>query len=464
MTRQVYENSMIAHIWANESQESARSHNGQFYFEGPRIYSYGSHFVAGLIARNKAGQRYVFVTGRRYSVTTSKHIGYVWRALPLLNGVTVPVLTEFDSDIRYAGHRLTATEKAKAIRAAIVKQYTLGLYGDALTQVCAAFDLSRSLNAIQKEGAAILAKKAKEEKAKKAALSLRSATLYADMTDREFQARIMYYADWSNVSRLANFATDLFRMHRDTKGKLGKRATAMLAARIKQARAAKGEWEALRARKHGRDNAKRAIKVIRQVNAAIEIHIPIETRAGFLDSMPKYQLQQLSESLLQVAGKLRPVSRTLAIERAAQCESLIAEIERQQAAERFAREQAARVAWLSGETGMSYTRFSDEWGGALCRVIGDELQTSHGARVPLGHAVKVFQFVKLCKEQGRNWTRNGTTIRVGHFHVDSVSAPGDFVAGCHKFHWPEIERVARVAGLFETVASEAALESTYAGA
>lgn len=32
-------NSMVAHLWANESKESANGSN--FYFEGESIYSYG---------------------------------------------------------------------------------------------------------------------------------------------------------------------------------------------------------------------------------------------------------------------------------------------------------------------------------------------------------------------------------------------------------------------------------------
>ena len=44
-------NSMIAHLWANEKKESANGSN--FFFEGESIYSYGYHFEAGRIVRNK---------------------------------------------------------------------------------------------------------------------------------------------------------------------------------------------------------------------------------------------------------------------------------------------------------------------------------------------------------------------------------------------------------------------------
>lgn len=46
---------MVAHLWANEKQESANGSN--FYFEGESIYSYGRHFEVGRIVRNKRGEK-----------------------------------------------------------------------------------------------------------------------------------------------------------------------------------------------------------------------------------------------------------------------------------------------------------------------------------------------------------------------------------------------------------------------
>lgn len=48
-------NSMVAHLWANEKRESANGSN--FYFEGESIYSYGRHFEVGRIVRNKRGEK-----------------------------------------------------------------------------------------------------------------------------------------------------------------------------------------------------------------------------------------------------------------------------------------------------------------------------------------------------------------------------------------------------------------------
>lgn len=74
-------NSMVAHLWANEQQESANGSN--FYFDGSSIYSYGRHFEAGRIVRNKRGERAYLVNTTYYSKTTAcKHMPKVWGAIP----------------------------------------------------------------------------------------------------------------------------------------------------------------------------------------------------------------------------------------------------------------------------------------------------------------------------------------------------------------------------------------------
>lgn len=50
-------NSMVAHLWAHEQEESASGSN--FFFEGASIYSYGHHFEVGRIVKNKQGKKEV---------------------------------------------------------------------------------------------------------------------------------------------------------------------------------------------------------------------------------------------------------------------------------------------------------------------------------------------------------------------------------------------------------------------
>ena len=73
-------NSMVAHLWANEMKEFANGSN--FYFEGESIYSYGSHFEVGRIVRNKRGEKAYLINDIYRSSSTSKHQCCVRNAIP----------------------------------------------------------------------------------------------------------------------------------------------------------------------------------------------------------------------------------------------------------------------------------------------------------------------------------------------------------------------------------------------
>ena len=75
---QVFSNDMVAHVWAQQNQQSGRSNNGNFYFEGRTLYSYGGHFPVGIFA---APGGPVFMNADSYSVSTSKHQSYARRAV-----------------------------------------------------------------------------------------------------------------------------------------------------------------------------------------------------------------------------------------------------------------------------------------------------------------------------------------------------------------------------------------------
>lgn len=82
--KQVFSNSELPHIWAAQSQDSGRTSNGSFYFDGPTIYSYGRHFpIATIDGEN------VFFTLRSYSNTTGKHIGKTRAAVSHKNFIFV---------------------------------------------------------------------------------------------------------------------------------------------------------------------------------------------------------------------------------------------------------------------------------------------------------------------------------------------------------------------------------------
>lgn len=74
------------------------------------------------------------------------------------------------------------------------------------------------------------------------------------------------------------------------------------------------------------------------------------------------------------------------------------------------------------------------------RVVGDMIETSRGAECPVKHALRILPLIR----SGRGFKRNGHSIHLGHFHVDSIDTEGNLVAGCHSIKRAEIERIADI--------------------
>ncbi len=72
----VYPTSEIAHLWAHQTQRSARNPQGNFYFQGDVIYSYGEHFPIARI-RHNGKKKMVMITTRTFSSMTSGHTAAV---------------------------------------------------------------------------------------------------------------------------------------------------------------------------------------------------------------------------------------------------------------------------------------------------------------------------------------------------------------------------------------------------
>jgi hypothetical protein len=85
--KHVFNTGEVPHLWAHHTQDEARNRQGNLYFTGDTIYSYGSHFPIARRVTNDAGQRAVLFTTASYSVTTSGHCSAVRYAIP--SGVPV---------------------------------------------------------------------------------------------------------------------------------------------------------------------------------------------------------------------------------------------------------------------------------------------------------------------------------------------------------------------------------------
>lgn len=126
--KHVFSTDEVPHLWAHQTQESARNAQGNLYFDGPVIYSYGSHFPIAAHVK-KGRKRAILFTTRTYSNTTAKHLGEVRRAIPkdvpVFNVclkdswgtlITNPTMTTHDE--RIADYRKRITEAIETVKRA----------------------------------------------------------------------------------------------------------------------------------------------------------------------------------------------------------------------------------------------------------------------------------------------------------------------------------------------------------
>lgn len=95
----VFNRDMVAHVWANRSQHYGRTSSGNFYFEGPTLYSYGSHYVVGHFmpdAYERDGRPLVLLNSGSASMTTSRHQAAARMALAGVSRLEVPGLEQSD--------------------------------------------------------------------------------------------------------------------------------------------------------------------------------------------------------------------------------------------------------------------------------------------------------------------------------------------------------------------------------
>ncbi len=293
--KHVFRNHEIPHLWAHQSQGEARNSTGSLYFQGPTIYSYGSHFPIARHVTNSRGEKAVLFTIVNHSVTTSGHCSAVAQAIP----PNVPVF--------HVPH-------------------------------------------------------------------LRSG--WDELPD---------HAD--NVESYVHRISEL----------LGK---------AKRARVNR-DW-------HQRE--------------ALALREQLRGYVAFFN-------------LIAVAP---PESDEL--------NALEVWIREHEAEERQRREEAARIAeqvrrrdqaeqiqrFLAGDPYASYIAGIPP----MLRVVGDEVETSLGARFPRAHAIRGLAFVRGVRESGREYVHNGHAIHLGPYVIERVEPDGTVHAGCHVVRWEEIERIA----------------------
>src|SRR5579885_821779 len=78
MTRTVFDNHMVAHVWAQQSQPYGKSGNGNFSFRDSLLFSYTT-IIARFTRETVGAKRVVLVSSESFSMTTqSKHYPPMW--------------------------------------------------------------------------------------------------------------------------------------------------------------------------------------------------------------------------------------------------------------------------------------------------------------------------------------------------------------------------------------------------
>lgn len=207
----------VAHLWANQSQSHASNACRSFYFNGPTIYSYGSHFPIATFAENSKGEKAVLFTRRTYSVSTSGHCNDVRHAL---HGLPLPVhsVAEVPSgacslaelkELAREGVRLfkqsigPALLKASRARSEWGRDHGLAAAAERVNSLCAFAGVRLRVSPPTDEQAALLGYK--KQTAKQAAQAKRRAEIQAKRDAEALRAAVEEWAhhaaEWRNGQR-----------------------------------------------------------------------------------------------------------------------------------------------------------------------------------------------------------------------------------------------------------------------
>jgi hypothetical protein len=162
------------------------------------------------------------------------------------------------------------------------------------------------------------------------------------------------------------------------------------------------------------------------------------------DYSEAWQLGHGFVGMADVPGWSPELAAKIEARRAAE-ETRQAERDRKEVYRRRITSKATLRAWLHGDPDCHYaprTFFP------LCRVKGDEVQTSWGASVPLADALRLFKVATACRAKGEGWTPCGLwTHKAGDFAVTRITPTGGLVIGCHSIPYRSAKLAADMAGI-----------------
>ncbi|MDZ7883029.1 MAG: hypothetical protein U5N53_08990 [Mycobacterium sp.] len=405
--RRVFDNSQCAHVWAQQTQDTGRSQNGNLYFANSTIYSYRSNWPLGVFTQLPDGRRAVVINATSYSNTTAGHLSDVRRALRGLDVVQIEterdVASAFD-DAEHITRNDVARDESRARAFAALLDYESDAFRTFAQSLANprkrvwGVDPSRWDSEASENPDNVLRLRLDALNARHDELMARAALCALDCPVTVQDAQAAYQS-----------IRDAFGSYYDP-DKLAKREKAAKARAKRSALINARKWfEVIRA------GGYIPYKSRRRFQEALTTLIETRPESEWRDLFNEYQVWRIACECNQVEAALNP---------------LAADIRARRQWEYRGQPQITAAQWLQGAQGAFYQESP-----TLVRRVGDELETSRGASCPFKHAVMAFLKSQECRATGTSWHKNGQQIRVGVFSVDSIDEQGNMRAGCHTLKW-----------------------------
>lgn len=373
MVREVYPTDEIPHLWVHSKVTSARNGGrNNLFCDDDTIYSYGRHFpIARHVTRRGKGKAILFTT-RSYSVTTARHVRLVRRAIPsdvrLIYCADVRPDSHADNLRDYEYQIALATERLATARDKAPATDSLNHKLTLARDYCSYFGLRRKWRAPTKKELQVIREKKKVESAAKAQQTREDKKLAV----KEF------------ISFQASYAE---KIREWLDGKLSREPSREVWLRGRHLALAVPEELAAEVQVR-REKYKAAERRERMKSAFEWLNDDSCTRCKYTESDFPEKLNALI-----LAKQARLDENTLA-------------------------------AWRLGD------RVASPRSGTYLRLVGEEVQSNHGARVPLAHALRFYRALQSGEVPNA----------VGGY--SPVSVNGDIVTiGCHYIPRSEFDLV-----------------------
>lgn len=394
----VFSNQELFHIYASGTQENGRSNNGNVFFSGSTLYSYGTHFPLAIRYKDK-----FLLNADSYSVTTSNHQTQTRYALRHCETISLPALRVVAEiiELKKLKKRYKANGNAQSYKANIEKEARAYVQG-----------MAREI------------KHAKEKRQR--ARSLNRVNYWQREIERFEKAALFVWRDLAG--KRSNPISGAIKAERQAIKARLKEAIAFDLERFTQenieARAANWLQRLTEMQEKLEADGDAEYTAIRLRNACENVQQELGSKrvainAGNREFLTK-EAQSKLEAAYAIADSVWQQYFGAIYQEACATVKRYQEMEYKERLQKFHAREIHRIGT----------------GDVACRVNGETVETSRGARVPLNDAIKLFKSAKFCRDNGA--TYNGPK-QIGAYRLNKIDAQGNATIGCHYLKWEAIQ-------------------------